>query len=254
MGKLTQFFLAYLQHKDHSEMKNIVAFCLLALTLACTSEETLGNMIVQGQIKGLKKGTLYLQKMKDTLVVTVDSVTVLGKDTFTLSDYITSPEMYYLTLNTNTDEQKILFFGEAGTITINDRVSFFGVNASIKGSKNQKIYEDYKKMTQKFQGKQLDLLEANFNAQKENNQKMSDSLQKISETLVKRKYIYAIQFALRHPDSEVAPFIALTDLVNANVQYLDSIHNTLTDKVKKSLYGEKLGKLITEIKNTEKGT
>ena len=109
-------------------------------------------------------------------------------------------------------------------------------------------------MTQKFQGKQLDLLEANFNAQKENNQKKSDSLQKISETLVKRKYIYAIQFALRHPDSEVAPFIALTDLVNANVQYLDSIHNTLTDKVKKSLYGEKLGKLITEIKNTEKGT
>ncbi|MCH2218445.1 MAG: DUF4369 domain-containing protein, partial [Flavobacteriales bacterium] len=92
-------------------MKNIVAFCLLTLTLACTSEETLGNMIVQGQIKGLKKGTLYLQKMKDTLVVTVDSVTVLGKDTFTLSDYITSPEMYYLTLNTNTDEQKILFFG-----------------------------------------------------------------------------------------------------------------------------------------------
>ena len=33
-------------------------------------------------------------------------------------------------------------------------------------------------MTQKFQGKQLDLLEANFNAQKENNQKKSDSLQK----------------------------------------------------------------------------
>ena len=56
MGKLTQFFLAYLQHKDHSEMKNIVAFCLLTLTLACTSEEKLENMIAQGQIKGLKKG------------------------------------------------------------------------------------------------------------------------------------------------------------------------------------------------------
>ena len=126
MGKLTQFFLAYLQHKDHSEMKNIVAFCLLTHTLACTSEETLGNMIVQGQIKGLKKGTLYLQKMKDTLVVTVDSVAVLGKDTFTLSDYVASPEMYYLTLNTNTDEQKYYFLERLAPLRSTIEYRFWG--------------------------------------------------------------------------------------------------------------------------------
>jgi len=40
-------------------------------------------------------------------------------------------------------------------------------------------------------------------------------------------------------------------LVNANVKYLDSIHNTMTDKVKKSLYGQKLASFIKTIKETE---
>ena len=251
MGELTQFFLAYLQPKVIQKMKKVLAIVLLAFLGACSSEDKLGNMVVQGKIKGLKKGTLYLQKMADTLVVTVDSTSVLGQEDFTLSDDVQSSEMYYLTFDANSSQQKIMFFGEPGTITISDRVSNFGVETKVEGSKNQKIYEEYRQMAIKFQGKQLDLFEANFNAQKDNNQKKSDSLRKVSETLVTRKYIYAIQFALRHPDSEVTPYIALSDLTNANIKYLDSINNSLTDKVKNSLYGKKFQEFVDEIKETE---
>lgn len=251
MGKLTQFFLAYLQPNLIEKMKKVLVICLLGLIVACSGEKKQGNMIVQGQIQGLKKGTLYLQKMVDTLVVSVDSVSVLGKDSFTLTDNVESPEMYYLTFDANTSEQKIMFFAEPGTITITDNVSNFGVNTKIEGSENQKVYEDYKKMASKFQGKQLDLLEANFNAQKENDLKKSDSLRLVSENLVKRRYVYTIQFALRHPDSEVTPYIALADLTNANVKFLDSINNTLSDKVKNSLYGKKFSEFIADIKASE---
>ena len=246
VDELTQFFLAYLQHKVNTKMKKIVAICMLALTFACSGEKELKKMVVQGQIKGLKKGILYLQKMKDTLFVTVDSVSVLGKETFTLSDDVEFSEIYYLTLDTNSAKQKVMFFGEPGTVTIRDQVSFFGVETKIEGSQNQKIYEDYKKMMLQFQGKQLGLLEANFNAQKENDLKKSDSLRKVFEIFTKRRYVYAIQFALRHPDSEVIPYIVLTDLANVSVKYLDSINNTLTGKVKKSLYGKKLSKFIAK--------
>ena len=232
-------------------MKKLFAICLLFLIFACSKEKKQGNMIVHGQIKGLKKGTLYLQKLKDTLVVSVDSISLLGKDEFLLSDNVDSPEMYYLTFDGNTSEKRIIFFGEQGTITINDDVKRFGLNTKIEGSKNQKVYEDYQKMTSKFQGKQLDLFEANFLAQKEKDIKKSDSLRKLSEDYLKRRYLYSINFALNHPDDEASAYIALTDLADANVKYLDTINKSLSERVKASLYGKKLAKFIDKIKNQE---
>jgi hypothetical protein len=232
-------------------MKKLFVIGVLMFIAACSTEKKQGNMVVQGQIEGLKKGTLYLQKMVDTLVVSVDSVSVLGLDTFTLSDNVESPEMYYLTFDTNSSEQKIMFFGEQGTITITDDVRNFGVDTKIEGSANQKVYEDYKKITKRFQGKQLDLVAENFKAQKENNQQKSDSLRTVSEGYLKRKYLYTINFALNHPDSEAAAYITLTELANANIKYLDSINNRLSDKVKNSTYGKQLDKFIANIKATE---
>ena len=39
-------------------------------------------MIVEGSIEGLRKGTLYLQKIRDTLLVNVDSTLVNGIPNF----------------------------------------------------------------------------------------------------------------------------------------------------------------------------
>ena len=231
-------------------MKKVFAICLLIFLVACSAEKK-GNMIVQGQIKGLKKGTLYLQKMQDTIIISIDSISLLGEDTFTLSDDVDSPEMYYLTFDANNSEQRIMFFAEPGTITINDDVKNFGLNTKIEGSKNQKLYEDYQKITKRFQGKQLDLLEANFKAQKANDIKKSDSIREVSEAYIRRRYLHSINFALNHLDDEVSAYIALTDLANANIKYLDSINNTLSDKVQNSLYGKKLADFITDIKKSE---
>lgn len=232
-------------------MRKIFAICLLLGIVACTSGKKQGNMVVQGQISGLKKGTLYLQKMIDTVVVSVDSVSVLGKDNFQLSDDVDSPEMYYLTFDLNNTEQKIMFFGEPGIITINDDVKMIGVDTKIEGSENQKVYESYKKIASRFQNKQLELLEANFNAQKEEDLKKSDSLRQLSEDYVKKRYLYTINFAMINSDSEVAAYLALTELTNANLKYLDSINNKLSDKVKASNYGKQLQTFIDKIRETE---
>ena len=44
----------------------VLAFSILVVSCSSNKEE---NMTVQGTIKGLKKGTLYLQKMQDTVLV-----------------------------------------------------------------------------------------------------------------------------------------------------------------------------------------
>ena len=231
-------------------MKKILVIGLLFLIVACSKEKELGNMVVQGKIKGIKKGTLYLKKMRDTLIVSVDSIRLFGKDSFTLSDNITSPEMYFLTLDQN--KSTLSFFGEEGNITVNDQIEKFGISPRIEGSNNQKILEKYKEVANKFQDKQLDLLAANMQAQIDSDIETSQSLRKQAEKQNLKKYIFTINFALNNSDTEAAAYITLTELVNANVKYLDSINNSLTKKVKQSYYGEKLAEFIKNIKETEK--
>jgi len=230
-------------------MKKVFAICLLLIMVSCAKEKQ-GNMIVKGQIKGLKKGTLYLQKMKDTVIVSVDSISLLGKDEFVLSDNIDTPEMYYLTFDENIGK-RVMFFGEKGTITVNDDISNFGVHTEIIGSKNQKVYDEYMKVTSKFQYKQLDLFKANIEAQQKNDLKKSDSLRKLSESNLRRRYLYTVNFALANPDAEATAYIALVDLVDANIKLLDTVNNSLTDKVKNSVYGKKLDTFISDIKKSE---
>ena len=66
----------------------------------------------------------------------------------------------------------------------------------------------------------------------------------MSETLLKRKYSYTIQFALNHKDDIVAPYLALYEIPSANPIYVDSVYNSLTENIKHSFYGRKLKALI----------
>lgn len=230
-------------------MEKVLIICSLFLVLSCSKEKELGNMVVQGKIKGLKKGSLYLQKIKDTTLVSVDSIHLYGRENFTLTDNISSPQMYYLYLAGN--ENKVAFFAEPGTISINNKLDGFGSSPIIEGSKNQKIMEQYQEIAKKFQEKQLDLLAKNIQAQKEEDLAGSLAIRKQSEQQNIKKYVYTINFALNHTDSEAAAYIALTELVNANVKYLDSIYNTLSKSVQQSLYGKELADFIHLIKETE---
>jgi len=231
-------------------MKRLLFISVILLSIfACNSKKS-SSMQVHVTVQGLKKGTVYLQKVVDTLMVTADSVKVNGKDNFTLSDNITSPEMYYITL-ANSDK-KILFFGERGKINITTQLDKFDIDAKVTGSKNQVLLDKYKKMIKRFNDQQLDLIKANFKAQQTKNQKSLDSIDKVSRSLIKRRYLYATNFAVNHGKSEVAPYIALTDLYNANIKLLDTINNSLSKKVRVSKYGEELAKFIAGIKRDEK--
>jgi hypothetical protein len=92
----------------------------------------------------------------------------------------------------------------------------------------------------KFNDQNLELIEASFIAQKDKDSIKLDSLNKVSNALFKRKYTYTIQYALNHNNSEVAPYLALYEIPNANPVYVDSIYKGLTEKVKQSYYGNKL--------------
>ncbi|WGU67538.1 hypothetical protein QIU19_08180 [Capnocytophaga canimorsus] len=75
-----------------------------------------------------------------------------------------------------------------------------------------------------------------------------DSLKELSEKNTLRKYLFSVNYAINHSDSYVAPYIALTDIFDANVKYLDSVYNKLSPEVAKSKYGKELQTHIEEVK------
>ena len=232
-------------------MKKIIALFAIALVAFACSSKKEGNMVVKGQIKGLKKGTLYLQKMKDTLLVSVDSMALLGDDKFLLTDNVESPVMYYLTFDGNTTDKHIMFFGEEGEITINDKIEEFGFKPEIKGSKNQVVMNEYRKINQRFMDQRLDFVKKEVEARQAKDEVQLEQVEADYKKMIRRRFLFSTNFAIANGDSEAAPYIALSELYDANIKLLDTINNSLTDKVKKSEYGKRLQKFVDDIKAKE---
>ncbi len=170
-----------------------------------------------------------------------------GTDEFLLTDKIESPEMYYLTLGKS--DKKIPFFGEKDTISIASGLEKFGYRNKITGSVNQDLLDKYYEYIKKFNDQDLMLIKAEFEAKRSANQDSILLITKQKNNLLKRKYLYSINYAMNNADHEVAPFIALTDLNYAQTKWLDSIYNSLTPKIKESKYGKQLDVFIKKIKN-----
>lgn len=232
--------------------KSIIAFVALIVLVSCNKNESKGNVNITGNIKGLKKGTLYIQRVVDTKLVAIDTINIDGSSTFESNLDLKSPEMLYLFLDrgvSNSLDNNLPFFAEPGTITIETSLDQYLLDAKITGSKNQEIYEEYKKINSRFTDENLTLIEKKFNAIKSQNKKAIDSLDAKQDSNIKRKYLFATNFALNNRNFEVSPYIALSDIYDINVKYLDTIQKSMSPKVAKSLYGKKLTEYIATVKN-----
>lgn len=222
---------------------SIVTLFTLLLIISCGKKESETNLHITGNIKGLNKGTLYIQKIVDTSLVAIDTIHINGQSTFTSDLNIDSPEMYYLFLDrgvTNSLDNNLPFFAEAGNINIDTKLDLFLSGAKITGSKNNEKYEEFKKVKMRFTDQNLTLMEQKLNAFKGNNTKLIDSIEKLQEGNLKRRYLYTTNFAIQNKDLEIAPFLALSEIADINIKYLDTIKNSMSPKVAKSMYGKKL--------------
>ena len=200
-------------------------------------------MFVTGKVKGLKKGTLYLQQVPDSTLVTIDSLEINGDGEFSFKTKLESPEIFYLYLNkkdNNDINDRITFFGEPGNITINTNWNTFDTNVKIEGSATQKKLEEYRNTMTKFNKRGLEIMQGATNSEVPIDSLQWDSIQKLTNKNIQRSYLYALNFALNNKDSYVAPYIALTEVSDANIKYLDSINNSLTPEVASSKYGKAL--------------
>ena len=211
-------------------------------------------MHLTGNIKGLKKGTLYVQKVTNNKLIALDTIAIDGNASFETDIELQSPQMLYLFLDrgvSNSLDNNLLFFAEPGNIHIETNLENYIANAKVTGSTNQDLYYEFKKVDNRFQDEELDLIEKKFKALKSNNTSEALKITAQQESNIKRKYLFATNFAMNNKDHEVAPYLALTEIYDINIKYLDTIQKSMSPKVAQSLYGKKLTEYIASIKKQQ---
>ena len=215
--------------------------------ISCGTNEN--NMTISGNIDGLMKGSLYLQYEKDSTIVNLDSIYLKGKSDYKLKTNISEPDLYYLYLDKedgDTLNDIIMFFGENGEIEINSRLSTFDSSYEIIGSKNSDLLIEYNSIMRQYNFQNLDLLQIFYQAQINNNQQRIDSVNIELENLIRKKYLYSLNFSITNAENEVSPYIAVSQIPDANINLLRKLYDTLPNKIKNSKYGKILKKITID--------
>jgi hypothetical protein len=147
-------------------------------------------MQVTGKIDGLRKGTLYLQKLQDSTIINIDSFKIQKNSDFRLETEIESPEIYYLYLakeDGDTLNDRILFFAEKGEIVINSLLKTFESSAQISGSENQVLFEEYQSVLRKFNEQNLNLIKDYIKDDGLTASEKEQKLTKASKSLLRRR-------------------------------------------------------------------
>ena len=228
-------------------MKKALIIISTIIIMGCNSN--IDNMSVSGNVDGLMKGTLFLQSQKDSVVVNLDSMYLKGDGNFKLSTYINEPDIFYLYLDKQDGDSLndiITFFGNKGDIQINTRLNTFDTSFEISGSENSDLLNEYNSIIRKYNMQNLDLLEIFYNAQIENNQKRIDSVNSELENLIRKKYLYTLNFSITNSANEISPYIAVSQIADANIDLLRRVYDTLPEKIKESKYGKILKEITSD--------
>ena len=218
---------------------------LFFILLSCTTPEN--QMDLSVHVNGLKKGTLLLQKIEDSKLITVDSIIINGKDAFNFSEQIESPEIYYLHVKINNgvlQDDRIAFFAEPKQMTITTTLKNFAVKALITGSENQNKLIEYNKIIERYNFKNLELIEKSFEANQKGNDSIASSYIASQKSLLSRKYLATINFALNNSNYEIAPYLMISQVKDSKVKYHDTVYKSLHKNIKDSKYGKALESLI----------
>jgi hypothetical protein len=211
-------------------------------------------MTIIGDIEGLRKGDIFLQKVNNGSIINIDSVKIKGDSKFILKSKIDSPEIFYLYLKKEDGDSlndRILFFGEKGEIKINTILKTFESSAYIEGSKNNDLLKEYFSFKKKFNDQNLSLLKKFYESKKEENQNKADSIEEKIDNLIRRRYLYTLNFASTNYDKEVSPYIALTEINDANLKLLDTLALKMSSRVLSGKYGKQFKMFLKDRHNNE---
>ncbi len=232
-------------------MKNsILLLIILGILSSCNSDREIDNYVtLKGDIAGLKVGTVLLQRVQDSILVTLDSVQLDGSSQFTLKALLDEPQLVYLHLDVKDGakyDDRVSIFAEDTVLTISSSLKSFEKDIKVSGSKNNDILDEYKVNKKKLDEVYTELVKRSITMNQQENASQAD-IEKLDadyEKYLRKSVLYALNYAERFKDKEVAPYIILTDAFDANPKLLEQVFDKMPKKIQTSLYGKQLSGLI----------
>lgn len=230
-----------------------VFFLLIAITLiASCSDSNSSNFSISGTVDGIKVGKIYLQRLQDSVLVDVDSAIFDGASDYSLKATLNDPEIMYLHLDVKDGTEfndRLMFFAEDTTMTMNSTWDNFVNDAAFSGSKNQDLYATYLKNSKKLNVVYTDLVKRSMSLTDETRTvAVTDSINTAYDKYLRKKVLHAINYAQLYSDKEVAPYLLVSEASEANPILLDSVYRSMPKKIQTTVYGKQLSELIN---NTE---
>ena len=216
---------------------------LLLFIIIISSCSPNNNFQLNGNIKGLKKGTVILTKSIKGAEVTLDSINLNGTSKFTLGSYLNEPEVLKIKLTqSGIHNDEIEFFADKGITNFKTNLKRFSYESNFDGSDQQEKLDDFNTMLNRFKEENLNFIKTQIEFS--GNQEKLDIINRELINLKKREMYFIINFSINNSDSEISPYIAGKFLNDVNQKYLDTIYNSLSKNIKDSKYGVLLEGII----------
>jgi len=229
-------------------MKKFSIYLIVAVILAsCAGERD--RYTINGTIKGIDSGMVFLQKFDVDQWVKIDS-TQLDKGKFIFKGKIALPEMWYLSMK----EKQVFVPLFVENAKINIEIFADSVDkVNIDGSVSHDIYKQYQAMNKALNAK-IEETYKEWKKAKENKDsvtmKKTDS---ISTELDKQMKQNLTDFVKANNKSVVASYLVMRNAWQFDLPELEALVNGLDTNLNTSLYTQSLKKRVTILKTVDIG-
>ena len=224
-------------------MKKLVSLILIGFIFSCSE-----NPKLKLKVKGLKKGTVYIETFKDTAYTLLDSMYFYNTEIQEKDLRVEYPTLVRLKLESDKYKSPYVeFFYNNGNVEAESTLKNFITDFEVKGDSLTTDIKDYQKIIKKFNNQKLDLIAEKLNILTKKD--TINTIEFIDENLNKlerRKGLFIINFCLNKNDKAYTPLIAYTEINYITKKYIDSIYSNLTDNVKESHFGVLLRKELNK--------
>ncbi len=230
---------------------------LLSISLAALSIQSFAqnfNFSVNGTLKNVKENSyIYVHHKWDNVNYT-DSVKVkAGK--FVYNSKSEEPNMYWLTLSNNINEQpNLIFFSDAGKTTITAHKDSLPL-AKVVGGSTQKDYNEYNAMMQSFGPRQQQIVN-DYNEAKAKNDGNTMTAKYAEYQAVEKEVKASLEnFIKIHSKSAVSGYAIYFSNQNSNatMEELEHIVGLLDKSVLNTKYGKLAQEKLTQLRGTTIG-
>ena len=224
----------------------LLSLSAIVFLVSCSSNTK--NTEVTIIVDGLKKGTVYLQKITESGLVSLDSIESNGNEKLNLSLNLEHPELLYAYLDKfdgSSFNDRLAFFAEPGEIQISTTLNNFENAAVVSAGVEHEEFKKLQQMLSRFTKKDFELIQL-AQTDRITDEHFVDSIVNQSNSNNIKRYQFIANYALTNPNKYVSAYLITSEGEELNPRWKDSIFNSFSDAIKKSKYGQLLNSQLAQ--------